>query len=83
MGNKSFDPTMWVSEWKSLSHLRLFATPWNSPWNSPGQMLEWVAFSFSRGSSQARIWTQVSHIAGGFFTGWATREAINNIPLKS
>ena len=37
--------------------------------------LEWVAFSFSRGSSQLRDQTQVSHIAGGFFTSWATREA--------
>ena len=28
-----------VSErkWKSLSHVRLFTTSWNSPWNSPGQ----------------------------------------------
>ena len=33
------------------------------------RMLEWVAFPFSRGSSQARDRTQVSHIAGGFFTG--------------
>ena len=38
-------------------------------------ILEWVAFPFSRGSSQPRDWTQVSHIAGGFFTSWATREA--------
>ena len=30
---------------------------------------------FSRGSSQPRNQTQVSHIAGGFFTVWATREA--------
>ena len=29
----------------------------------------------SRGSSQPRIQTQVSRIAGGFFTSWATREA--------
>ena len=39
------------------------------------RILECVAFSFSRGSSQPRDWTQVSHIAGGFFTSWATREA--------
>ena len=39
------------------------------------RMLEWVAFPFSRGSSQPRDWTQVSHITGGFFTSWATREA--------
>ena len=30
--------------------------------------LEWVAFPFSRGSSQSRDRTQVSHIAGRFFT---------------
>ena len=29
---------------------------------------EWVAFPFSRGSSQPRNRTQVSRIAGGFFT---------------
>ena len=32
------------------------------------RILEWVAFPFSRGSSQPRDLTQVSHIAGGFFT---------------
>ena len=37
------------------------------------RVLEWVAFPFSRGSSQPRDWTQVSPIAGGFFTSWATR----------
>ena len=39
------------------------------------RILEWVAFPFSRGSSQPRNRTQVSHSAGGFFTSWATREA--------
>ena len=39
------------------------------------RILEWVAFPFSRGSSQPRDQTQVSHIAGGFFTSWATRES--------
>ena len=39
------------------------------------RILEWGAFPFSRGSSQLRDQTQVSHIAGGFFTSWATREA--------
>ena len=37
----------------------------------------WVAFPFSRGSSQPRDQTQVSCIAGGFFTSWATREGKN------
>ena len=39
------------------------------------RILEWVAIPFSRGSSQPRDWTQVSCIAGGFSTSWATREA--------
>ena len=39
------------------------------------QLLEWVAFPFSRGSYQPRDRTQVSHITGGLFTSWATREA--------
>ena len=38
------------------------------------RILEWVAIPFSRGSSQPRDRTQVSHIAGRFFTIWATRE---------
>ena len=39
-------------------------------------ILEWVAISFSRGSSWFRDWTQVSCIAGRFFTDWAMREAL-------
>ena len=36
------------------------------------RILEWeFPFPFSRGSSQSRNQTQVSHIAGGFFTNWA------------
>ena len=38
------------------------------------RILEWVAFPFSRGSSQPRDQTQVSHIAGRFFTSWAIKE---------
>ena len=37
--------------------------------------LEWGAIAFSRGYSQPRDWTQVSHIAGRHFNLWATREA--------
>ena len=39
------------------------------------RILEWVAFPFSRGSSQPRDRTQIIRIAGRFFTIWATREA--------
>ena len=39
------------------------------------RILEWVAISFSRESSQPRGQTWVSCIAGRFFTNWAIREA--------
>ena len=40
------------------------------------RILEWVAISFSRGSSQPRDQNQVSCIAGRRFILWATREVI-------
>ena len=41
------------------------------------RILEWVAISFSRGSSRPRDQTQVFRIAGRGFNLWATREALN------
>ena len=41
------------------------------------RVLEWVAISFSSGSSRPRDRTQVSCIAGRRFTIWATREALS------
>ena len=41
------------------------------------RILEWVAISNSRGSSQPREQTWVSWIAGTFFTDGAPREALN------
>ena len=72
-----------------LSHVQLFVNPWTvcSPLahsahqNSSvhgilqARILEWVAIPFSKGSSQPRDQTQVSCLAGGFFTIWATSEA--------
>ena len=40
------------------------------------RILEWLSMPSSRGSSQARDQTKVSHITYGFFTVWATREAL-------
>ena len=67
-----------------LSHsvmFQLFVTPWTVVQQVPlsigilqARIVEWVAMPSSRGSSQPRDWTQVSCIAGGFFTSWATRE---------
>ena len=39
------------------------------------RILGWVAMPSSRGSSQPRDRSQVSHLAGRFFTFWATRKA--------
>ena len=58
-----------------LSCVLLFATPWTVTLQAPlfmeilqAGILEWVAMASSRGSSQSSDRTQVSHIAGGFFT---------------
>ena len=47
------------------------------------RILEWVAYPFSRGSSRPRNRTEVSCMAGGFFTRWATREALWFLYLSS
>ena len=65
-----------------FSHVWLFATLWTVAHQAPlsmrifqARILEWVAMPSSRGSFQLRDQTQVSCVAGGFFTSWATREA--------
>ena len=52
-----------------------FVTPWTIAHQAPlilgilqAKILEWVVMPSSRGSSQPRSQTQVSHIADGFFT---------------
>ena len=65
---------------KSLSHVRLFATPWTVAYQAPPSMgfsrqeywSGWVTISFSRGSSLPRDWTRVSRIGGRHFNLWAT-----------
>jgi len=55
------------------------STPWTVAYQAPlsmefprqgwvADLLEWVAIPFSRGSSQPRDGTWVSHTAGRFFT---------------
>ena len=60
---------------KSLSHVLLFAIPWTIARQASlfmgifqARILEWIAMPSSRGSSHPRDRTQVSRIAGGFFT---------------
>ena len=66
-----------IVKWRPLSHVWLFETPWTiqaMEFSRP-ELLEWVSFPFSRGSSQPRNQTGVSCIAGWFSTNWAIREA--------
>ena len=54
---------------ESRSVVSVFATLWYTIHGIlQARILEWAAFPFSRGSSQPRDQTQVSCIAGGFFT---------------
>ena len=48
---------------------------------SQARILEWIAISFSRGSSRPRNQTRVSCIAGRRFTVWATRELLIMLTL--
>ena len=48
-----------------------------SPW-----ILQWVAYPFSRGSSQSRSWTRVSCISGRFFTSWPGTPLHHNNPQE-
>ena len=43
------------------------------------RVLEWVASSFSRGSSRPKDQTQVSRTVGRRFTVWANREVMTNL----
>ena len=47
------------------------------------RILEWIAFPFSRRSSQPRDQTQVSCTAGGFFISWATGKPFKHISFKT
>ena len=65
-----------------LSNVRLFVTPYAVAFSVhgdfPGKNTGVGCHTILRGSSQPRDQTQVSRIAGRFFTSWATREAVNN-----
>ena len=70
----------WVNEWVTQSCLTLCdPTDYTVHGILQARTLEWVAFPFSRGSSQPSDRTQVSHIAGRFFTSWATSTRSQNV----
>ena len=68
-----------LATWKKVTHSFVSNLRYPMDYTVHGilqpRILEWVAIPFSRGSSHPRNWTQVSCIAGGFFTSWATRNA--------
>ena len=74
-------------KWKSLSSVQLLPTPrpivheilqarvlQNSPEALQNKAKGKFSLSLLQGIFPTRDWTQVSHIAGGFFTSWATRK---------
>ena len=74
----------WVTN--TLTHLVKVKVAWSCPTlcyhvdytvhgTLQARILEWVAFPFSRGSSQPRGQSQVSWIAGGFFISWTTKSS--------
>ena len=72
----------WVTElkkwnWKSLSCVWLFETPWTIQSMKFSRPEYWCGqpLPFPEDFPNPRDWTQVSCTAGGFFTSWATREA--------
>ena len=63
-----------------------FSTSWTVALQAPlsmgilqARILEWVAISFSRGSSQPRDRTSISCISRWVLSHWATREAHNTV----
>ena len=79
--------SQYICKWHLLGSHGLYPGSLLCPRDSQARILEWVAMPSSRGSSQPRDQTQVSHIAGRFFTSWATREApimlyVNWISIK-
>ena len=80
-------PCMWA-QW--LSHVWLFAVPWTAAQQAPlfiwvlqARILDWVAISFSRGSSQPRDKTHVSYSGRWILYHWATWESppTSTLPL--
>ena len=52
------------------------------PWNSPGKNTGVGSHFLLQGIFLLRDWTQVSCIAGRFFTIWATSEALGNLKTR-
>ena len=67
-------PQSWPTLWDLIDY---------SPWNSPGQNTGVGGISFLQGIFPTQGSNQDSHIAGGFFTSWATMAASSEEPICS
>ena len=65
---------IYVNENHSVVYDSLWPHGLYSPWNSPGQNIGMGSCSLLQGIFPNQGSTQVSCIAGGFFTNWANRE---------
>ena len=76
-----------MSETHSVMSDSLWPHGLYSPWNSLGQNTGVYSLSLLQGIFPTRDWTQVSCIAGRFFTRWATRGGVggacSNIHLNA
>ena len=92
-GLEGGDPKAWTSHYKYWSEVTQSCPTLCDPVDCipPGssvhgilqaRILEWVAISFSRGSSQPRDRTQVSCIAGRHFTLWANLMTTANTAVE-
>ena len=76
-------PCSWIGKHESESFSVVSDSLWpHGQYNTvhgilQARILEWVAIPFCRRPSQPRDRTQVSHIAGRFFTSWAIRKALD------
>ena len=75
----------WLSESKVTQSCPTLCDPKDSTVHEilQARILDWVAFPFSRRSSQTRDWTQVSCTVGRFFTSWATKEAWGGVLYRA
>ena len=77
-----------VCVFRCVSRVWLFVAPWTVACQVPvhgilqARTLEWVTMPSSRGSSQLRDLTQVSCIAGGFFTTEPPGKPLLRIPIS-
>ena len=67
---------LWVSESSQLCLTLCYLMDYRVHGILQTKILERIAVPFSKGSSQSRDRTQVSYIAGRFFTSWTTKEAL-------